>query len=199
MMSRSRRSGFTLIELLVAVAIFGVMAGGLTVFYGMVFGSQYRKFADLTVANGATFVRRAFDSAMGSATYIQDPAPPLPVSASYLTVWTNRDVDGSTSLVTTVTPQFSYLCCTPAGACTQIYLYQGSAAVPGNCGDAPAAGVTRTLLVGGPGFQSASLAFYRPDPNLVQMKCGITLTDKRGLKHSVELWTQAVMSANGQK
>jgi hypothetical protein len=133
---------------------------------------------------------------MGSATFIQ--APSAGASTAYLTAWTNLDVDGITPLVAGVQPQFSYLCCTPVGACTQIYLYQGPAGVPGNCGDAPASGVTRMSLVGGPGFQSASLAFFRPDPDLVQMTCGVTLTDMQGLAHSADVRTQAVASANDQ-
>ena len=106
MMKRSCQPGFTLLELLVAVALFGVMAVGLASFNGMVFGDQYRKFADLTVANGATLVRRAFDSAMGSATYIQDPS--TGAATGYLTAWANLDADGSTPLVAGAQVQFSH-------------------------------------------------------------------------------------------
>lgn len=197
-MSCSRQPGFTLIELLVAVALFGAMVVGLSAFYGMVFGDQYRKFADLAVANGTTSVRRAFDSAVGSATYIQ--APLVGNVGNYLTVWTNLDTDGATALVTGVTPQFSHLCCTPDVRCTTIYLYQGtgSANVPSACGANPASGVTRMLLVGGSGFSDTSLAFNRLEPNLVQMTSGITLTDTRMLEHSAFVETQAVVSANDQ-
>ena len=193
-MSRSRRSGFTLVELLVAVALFGVMTIGLFAFYGMVFSNQFRRFADLTVANGATLARRAFDAAMGSATYIQ--APSAGTMTDYLTVWTNLDADGSTPLVAGAPVQFSQLCLDSAEQ--QIYLYQGSYPKPAfSCGDSPAA-VTRMPLAGGPGFQSTNLAFYRPEPDLVQMTCGITLADRQGLEHSADVQTQAVASAHDQ-
>ena len=194
MMRRPSQPGFTLLELLVAVALFGVMAAGLASFNGMVFGDQYRKFADLTVANGATLVRRAFDSAMGSATYIQDPS--TGAATGYLTAWANLDADGSTPLVAGAPVQFSHLCLDADHQ--QIYLYQGSYPKPDfSCGDSPAS-VTRMPLAGGPGSQSASLAFYRPGGNLVQMTCGMTLTDHRGQVHSANVQTQAAASANDQ-
>jgi len=194
MISRSRQLGFTLTELLVAVALFAVILGGMAAIYGTAFGDQYRRFADLTVANGATLVRRAFDSAMGSATYIQDPA--AGASTDYLTAWTNLDADGSTPLVAGAPVQFSYLCLDSAAQ--RIYLYQGSLPKPAfSCGDSPFA-VTRVSLAGGPGFANTSLTFYRPDPDLVQMTCDMTLTDKKGLAHSADVQTQAVASANDQ-
>jgi prepilin-type N-terminal cleavage/methylation domain-containing protein len=194
MMPRSGRPGFSLVELMVAIALFAVVAGALAGFYGMVFGNQYRRFADLTVANGETLVRRAFDTAMGSATYLQSPSSGT--AAATLTAWTNLDADGRTPLVTGAPVQFSTLCLDGAGQ--QIYLYQGSFPKPDfSCGESTAT-VTRMLLAGGPGFQNTSLVFYRAQPNLVQMTCGITLTDPRGLDHSATLQTQAVANANDQ-
>ncbi|MCX5795197.1 MAG: prepilin-type N-terminal cleavage/methylation domain-containing protein [Elusimicrobia bacterium] len=194
MRSRFSRSGFTLTELLVAVALFTVMVGGLAAFYGMVFSNQYRRFADLTVANGATMVRRAFDSAMGSATFIQDPS--AGAATDYLTVWSNLDGDGRTPLVAGAPVQFSHLCLDDAAQ--RIYIYKGSFPKPAfSCGDSPAA-VARMPLAGGPGFRSAGLAFYRPEPDLVQMTCGINLTDRQGLEHPAEVQMQAVATANDQ-
>ena len=194
MMPRSRRPGFTLTELLVAVALFSVLLGGFAAFYSMVFSNQCRRFADLTVANGATLVRRAFDLAMGSATFIEEPS--AGASTDYLTAWTNLDADGSTPLVAGVPVQFTYLCLDGTGQ--QIYLYQGFFPKSDfSCGDSPD-GVTRMPLAGGPGFQSTSLAFYRPEPDLVQMTCAVTLTDRQGLLHSADVQTQAVASANDQ-
>ena len=198
MMPRSRRSGFTLMELLVAVALFGIIAAGLSAVYGMVFGRLYSQFSDLAVANGETLVRRAFDSAVGPATYIQDPS--AGTLAGHLTVWANLDADGSTPLVGSVA-QFSYLCSDAAGQ--HIYLYQGqglpaSWSPPTSCG-ASLSNATLMPLAGGPGFQN-TLAFYRPYElnQLIQMSCGLTLTDKRGLEHSADVQTQAVANANGQ-
>ena len=181
MIPRPRRSGFTLVELLVAVAIFGVMVMGLSYFYSMVFGRQYSQFADLAAANGATLARRAFDSAMGSATYIQ--APSIGAAATSLTVWSNFDVDSGAPLVAG-SPQFSYLCLDSAGQ--NVYLYQGSGtpaswSPPTSCGTS-ISNVTPTLLAGGSGFAN-TLQFYRPyelnqsavtasaEPNLVQNPC----------------------------
>jgi prepilin-type N-terminal cleavage/methylation domain-containing protein len=194
MTTRACEAGFTLTELLIAVVLFAVMVAGLSGIYGMVLRDQYRKFADLMVANGATLVRRAFDSSMGCATFIQDPASGA--STDYLTAWTNLDADGSTPLVAGEPVQFSQICLDGAGQ--QVYLYQGSFPKPDfSCGDSPA-GVARTPLAGGPGFQSAGLAFYRPEPDLVQMTCAVALTDRQGQAHSAVVQTQAVASVNDQ-
>jgi prepilin-type N-terminal cleavage/methylation domain-containing protein len=189
-----RQAGFTLMELIVAVALFGVMVTGFAAFYSMAISNQYRKFADLNVANGATLVRRAFDSAMGSATYIQEPS--RGGATDYLTAWTNLDADGVTPLVAGVPVQFSQLCLD--GVSQRIYLYQGNYPKPDfSCGDSTGT-VIRMPLAGGQGFQNTTLTFYRPEPDLIQMTCGITLTDTQGLNHSASVQTQAVTSANDQ-
>jgi prepilin-type N-terminal cleavage/methylation domain-containing protein len=190
-----QRPGFTLAELLVAVALFSVMAAGLSAIYGMVFRDQYRKVADMTAANGATTVRRAFAAAMAAATYLQDPASGA--AADTLTVWANLDADGATALVDGLPVRFSQLCLDAAAQ--QVYLYEGAPPKPDfSCGDSPE-GVTRTALAGGQGFESVSLAFYRPEPNLVQMTCAAVVADAGGARHPALVQTQAVANAHDQE
>ncbi|MBI5241824.1 MAG: prepilin-type N-terminal cleavage/methylation domain-containing protein [Elusimicrobia bacterium] len=194
MILRNLRRGFSLVELMVAVALFAFMAGGLAAFYGMAFGSQYRRFADVGVANGATLVRRSFDYALGSATYIQDPS--TGTAADLLTVWTNLDADGASPLVAGAPVRYTTLCL-DASSLT-VYSYQGGfPKVDFACGQSPA-GVSRDILAGGPGFREARLVFYRPEPNLVQMTCALDITDARGIAHAAQVQAQATTSSHGQ-
>lgn len=190
MTRRGRRPGFTLAELLVAVTLFGIMMAGMAGFYAMVFRSQTRRFTDVALQNGGTLVRRAFDSAVGAATYVQDPSTGC--IAGYLTAWTNLDADGATPLVAGVAVRFQHLCVDKAQQ--QVFLYQGRFPKPAFlCGEPAPRGASRVLVAGGPGFH-VDLSFYRPEENLVQMnKCLLTLTGSLGEAHEAGVQAQAVI------